>query len=247
VAQNTSFTSSSRSRRLSEHSSPRVEIANGQSQTLARMQPRNYTKSLQLKHEFPFYDLIPGQIDEGYSLEISPLLSLDRQTMETAVTCRVDQVEKLVPLAIDVPVGAQSQRVQIQVPQMASWRLSERFRWPASDVLLLVWGRGQSCARRDGGARAAGTSRRLQQPGRCPADDRRQASQRHHARRSSRSACSSTLRRYANSQAKLDRSRPECHYPAGESHQPRTVLKQRRNVARNTNVADFLPAARASA
>ena len=123
-----------------EHSSPRVEIANGQSQTLARTQPRNYTKSLQLKREFPFYDLIPGQIDEGYSLEISPLLSLDRQTMETAVTCRVDQVEKLVPLAIDVPVGAQSQRVQIQVPQMASWRLSERFRWPASDVLLLSCG-----------------------------------------------------------------------------------------------------------
>jgi hypothetical protein len=123
-----------------EHSSPRVEIANGQSQTLARTQPRNYTKSLQLKREFPFYDLIPGQIDEGYSLEISPLLSLDRQTMEAAVTCRVDQVEKLVPLAIDVPVGTQSQRVQIQVPQMASWRLSERFRWPASDVLLLSCG-----------------------------------------------------------------------------------------------------------
>jgi hypothetical protein len=123
-----------------EHSSPRVEIANGQSQTLARTQPRSYSKSLQLKREFPFYDLIAGKIDEGYSLEITPLLSLDRQTIEAAVTCRVDQVEKLVPLAIDVPVGTQSQRVQIQVPQMASWRLSERFRWPTSDVLLLSCG-----------------------------------------------------------------------------------------------------------
>jgi hypothetical protein len=123
-----------------EHSSPRVEIANGQSQTLARMQPRSYSKSLQFKREFPFYDLIPGQIDEGYSLEITPLLSLDRQIIEAAVTCRVDQVERLVPLAIDVPVGTQSQRVQIQVPQMVSWRLSERFRWPSSDVLLLSCG-----------------------------------------------------------------------------------------------------------
>jgi hypothetical protein len=123
-----------------EHSSPRVEIPNGQSHTLTRSQPRSYTKSLQLKKEFPFYDLISGQIDEGYSLDISPLFALDRQTLEAAITCRVDQVEKLVPLAIDVPIGNQSQRVQIQVPQMASWRLAERFRWPANEVLLLSCG-----------------------------------------------------------------------------------------------------------
>jgi hypothetical protein len=39
-----------------------------------------------------------------------------------------------------VPVGGQSQRVQIQVPQVASWRLSERFRWPSKEVLLLSCG-----------------------------------------------------------------------------------------------------------
>jgi hypothetical protein len=123
-----------------EHSAPRVEIANGQSQTLARTQPRKYVRSVQLKQAFPFYDLVPGQIDEGYSLEISPLLSLDGQTIEAAIDCHVDQVEKLVPLAIDVPIGNQSQRVQIQVPQVASWRLSERFRWPVNEVLLLSCG-----------------------------------------------------------------------------------------------------------
>src|SRR5206468_2409080 len=47
---------------------------------------------------------------------------------------------KLVPLNIDVPVGGQSQRVQIQVPQIVSWRLSERFRWPTNEVLLLSCG-----------------------------------------------------------------------------------------------------------
>jgi hypothetical protein len=123
-----------------EHSSPHVEIANGQSQTLARTQPRQYTRGIQLKREFPFYDTIPGKIDEGYSLQISPLMSLDGQTIEAAITCSVDQVEKLVPLAIDVPVGGQTQRVQVQVPQVASWRLAERFRWPASELLLLSCG-----------------------------------------------------------------------------------------------------------
>ena len=123
-----------------EHNSPRLEIANGQSQTLARMQPRPYTRGIQLKKEFPFYDVIPGKIDEGYSLQISPLMAVDGQTMEAAITCSVDQIEKLVPLAIDVPTGKESQRVQVQVPQMASWRLSERFRWPVNEVLLLSCG-----------------------------------------------------------------------------------------------------------
>jgi hypothetical protein len=123
-----------------EHSAPKIEIANGQQQKLARTQPRQYTRSVQMKQVYPFYDLIPGKIDEGYSLELSPLLSLDGQTIETAVTCKVDQVEKLLPLAIDLPIGGQSQRVQIQVPQVVSWRLAERFRWPANEVLLLSCG-----------------------------------------------------------------------------------------------------------
>jgi len=123
-----------------EHSAPRIDIANGQSQTLARKDSRAYTRGVQLKREFPFYDLIPGKIDEGYSLQISPLMAIDGQTMEAAVTCSVDQLEKLVPLAIDLPVGGQTQRVQIQVPQVVSWRLSERFRWPTSEVLLLSCG-----------------------------------------------------------------------------------------------------------
>jgi hypothetical protein len=123
-----------------EHGPPKIEIHGGQQQALARTQPRQYTRSVQLKREYPFYDLIPGKIDEGYSLEISPLLSLDGQTIETAVSCRVDQVEKLLPLAIDLPIGGQTQRVQIQIPQVVSWRLSERFRWPANEVLLLSCG-----------------------------------------------------------------------------------------------------------
>jgi hypothetical protein len=123
-----------------EHSAPRIDIANGQSQTLARKDAKSYTRGVQLRRDFPFYDLIPGKIDEGYSLQISPLMSLDRQTMEAAITCNVDQVEKLLPLAVDVPLGGQTQRVQIQVPQVVSWRLSERFRWPTNEVLLLSCG-----------------------------------------------------------------------------------------------------------
>lgn len=123
-----------------EHNSPQSQVQNGQSQTFARSQPRQYSRGIQIKSEYPFYDLIPGQIDEGYSLAISPLMSLDGASVDAAIECQVDQVEKLLPIAIDVPIGKQSQRVQIQVPQMASWRLNERFRWPADQVLLLSCG-----------------------------------------------------------------------------------------------------------
>lgn len=123
-----------------EHSAPVIDIANGQSQKLTRTQTRSYVRSVQLKREFPFYDSIPAKLDEGYSLEISPLLSLDGQSLEVAIDCSVDQLEKLVPLTMDVPAGSQTQRVQIQVPQLVSWKLSERFRWPTNEVLLLSCG-----------------------------------------------------------------------------------------------------------
>lgn len=123
-----------------EHSTPQTQVQNGQSQTLARKDPRTYSRGVQVKSAFPFYDLIPGKVDEGYSLTISPLMSLDGKSVEAAIECQVDQVEKLVPVTIEVPIGKQSQRVQVQVPQMVSWRLSERFRWPADQVLLLSCG-----------------------------------------------------------------------------------------------------------
>ena len=123
-----------------EHSAPQVQIVAGQSRTLARTQPVRYQRGVQPRPDGLGYELIPGQIDEGYSLRISPLLSLDRQSVEAAITCEVDQVEKLVPIVLDVPVAGQGPRVQIQVPQLVSWRLSERLRWPADQVLLVSCG-----------------------------------------------------------------------------------------------------------
>ena len=123
-----------------EHSAPLVEIVNGQTQTLARTQPNRYIRGVQPRTDGLGYELIPGQIEEGYSLEISPLLSLDGKTVDAAVKCQVDQVEKLVPIVLDVPVVGQGPRVQIQVPQLVSWRLVERLRWPTDQVLLLSCG-----------------------------------------------------------------------------------------------------------
>ena len=52
-----------------------------------------------------------------------------------------ETIEKLVPVTIDVPSASTGrQSVDVQVPQLVSWRLHERFRWPTDQVLLLSCG-----------------------------------------------------------------------------------------------------------
>ena len=125
-----------------DHSSPNLMIHNGQSHTIASIRPRNFVKSVVPKpNAFPGYEMEMGQVDEGYSLQLSPLLSLERDTVDAVIKCQVDQVEKLVPITIGVPsLAAQPTNIQIQIPQMSSWSLHERFRWPTDKVLVLSRG-----------------------------------------------------------------------------------------------------------
>ena len=82
-----------------------------------------------------------GTIEEGFSLEFSPLLALDLASADAVVKLRLNQVEKMLPVKLDLPTTvAPNQRVQIDVPQMTSSNLHERFRWPTDKVLLLSMG-----------------------------------------------------------------------------------------------------------
>jgi hypothetical protein len=125
-----------------ENNSPNIMIQNGQSHTLTRITPRNFLKSVRMRpNAWPGHELEMGQLQEGYSLQLSPLMSLDNNTIDAVIKCHIDQIEKLVPVSVDVPsMAGGTQRVQIQVPQVVSWRLHERFRWPANQVLLLGCG-----------------------------------------------------------------------------------------------------------
>lgn len=125
-----------------ELNSPNLVIQNGQSQTVSRMRPKSYVKGVRPRDTVVAgYDSEMGQIDEGVSLQVSPLFALDGRSVDALIKCHIDQVERLVPVSIDLPgFGGQWQRAQIQVPQVASWRLHERFRWPTDQVLLLSCG-----------------------------------------------------------------------------------------------------------
>ncbi|GIW89887.1 MAG: hypothetical protein KatS3mg109_0319 [Pirellulaceae bacterium] len=117
-------------------------IPHGQTHTLQRRQARHYARNLKWREQgYPPYEIESGVVDDGFSLQISPLLTTDCRQVDAVVRCYIDQVEKFVPVLIDVPLpGGTSQRVQLEVPQIVSWRLYERFRWPSDQVLLLSCG-----------------------------------------------------------------------------------------------------------
>jgi hypothetical protein len=124
-----------------EIAAPVVDIPNGQSYPLGLTRPRQYVRSIRPKAEFPGYEADQATIDEGYSLTISPLTSVDGRALDAVVKCNIDQIEKMIEVPLDIPVPlGQPQRMSIQVPQIVSWRLNERFRWPSDQLLLLSCG-----------------------------------------------------------------------------------------------------------
>jgi hypothetical protein len=125
-----------------EHNSPNLLVHNGQATVLSTMRPRTYTKGiLPTANVWPGYQPEVGVLDEGFSLEFSPLVSLDGATVDAIVKLRLNQIEKMVPVVLDVPTEiAPTQQAQIEVPQLTMCNLHERFRWPLDKVLLLSMG-----------------------------------------------------------------------------------------------------------
>ena len=61
--------------------------------------------------------------------------------IDATIRCDVDQIEKMIPVMIDVPTQASPrQRTKIEVPQITHYRFHERFRWPIEQVLLVGMG-----------------------------------------------------------------------------------------------------------
>ena len=125
-----------------EHSSPHLLVHNGQSAVVTLTRPHNYIRNVTLHpNAWPGFTPEQGQIDEGFSLEFNPLLSVDSRTVDCMLKCHVDQIEKMVGVDLNVPsAAAPRQRTHIEVPQMSSVRLHERFRWPVDHVMLVSLG-----------------------------------------------------------------------------------------------------------
>ena len=125
-----------------EYTSPQFIVHNGQSAVVSTTRSVRYAKSvIPTPGVLPGYQIETGVLDVGYSLEFNPLLSLDGKMLDAVVKCNIDQLEKMVPVKIDVPGrGATGGRQRIEIPQLTSCKLHERFRWPSGQVLLISRG-----------------------------------------------------------------------------------------------------------
>ncbi len=117
-------------------------IHNGQTEKLSSLRGRNYVRNIRpAPSGWPPYEPETGEVREGYRLEVSPLLSTDGSTIDCVLKAEIDQVDKLVPVDLELPLpNGQMYRARLDVPQVVSWRLNERFRWPSDMVLLLSCG-----------------------------------------------------------------------------------------------------------
>jgi hypothetical protein len=125
-----------------EHSSPHLLVNNGQSTVVSASRARNYLRDVALRADaWPGFEPQSAFLDEGFSLEFCPLLSVDGHLIDATIKCSVDQVEKMIPVVLDVPTTvAPRQRTQIEVPQIVHFRFHERFRWPVDKTLLVAMG-----------------------------------------------------------------------------------------------------------
>jgi hypothetical protein len=125
-----------------EYNSTLQLVNNGQSIVISTMRPRSYIKgAVATQMTWPGYQPEMGTLEEGFSLEFSPLLALDLAAADAVVKLRLNQVEKMLSVKLDLPTAvAPNQRVEIEVPQMTMSNLHERFRWPTDKVLLLSMG-----------------------------------------------------------------------------------------------------------
>ncbi len=119
-----------------------ITIHDGQKITISDLRPISYYQNLEAQvDQYGRTALRPvaSRIQEGFSLQLGALSSIGNRAMETVIDCRVDQIEKMQPVRVDIP-GRNGQTVELQIPQMVSWRLNERFRWQTDRVLVLSCG-----------------------------------------------------------------------------------------------------------
>ena len=109
---------------------------------MIQLQPLNYFRSIIFDNRsYPAFRVETARIDEGFSIKLSALRSKDGKLMDAELVCSVDQVEQFRNVNVDVPgPNGSAQTHPISVPQLSSWRLKERFRWPTDRVLILSVG-----------------------------------------------------------------------------------------------------------
>lgn len=125
-----------------EYGSPRQLFMNGQTTVISTMRSRNYTQ-----HLLPgvvggaAFEPHVGAIEEGISVELTPLVARDGASIDAVVRCNIDQVERIVPVTIESNLAKLGRdRSKVEIPQRVQLRVKETFRWQTDQVLVVSLG-----------------------------------------------------------------------------------------------------------
>ena len=125
-----------------ERSNNDLIVADGQKYTMSKTQPVSFIRSLGVVNDgYSRYQPMTETIDVGYTLDFSALSSVDGRSIEAIVGFKINQIEQMQRVTVDLPIaGGQSQPYDLQIPQMVSNDIRERFRWPSDQVLVISCG-----------------------------------------------------------------------------------------------------------
>ncbi|MGC4007338.1 MAG: hypothetical protein QM811_31115 [Pirellulales bacterium] len=86
-----------------EHGNPRLTAVQGQTLKTQSLRSRNFTQGFQAGLEVYRGPLpLTMKMQEGCSLEFTPLASVDGKTVDAMVRCDIDQIEKVHAVSTDV-------------------------------------------------------------------------------------------------------------------------------------------------
>jgi hypothetical protein len=127
-----------------EHHVPQVMVANGQTAVVSATKAQPYVRAISWRPEvWPGFSPETAFLDEGFVLELSPLLAVDERQIDLAMKLEIQQVERLVPLPLELAsANGQPSRPRLEIPQRVQVLLHERFRWPLDQALLVDLGMG---------------------------------------------------------------------------------------------------------
>ncbi|MDR0703919.1 MAG: hypothetical protein LBF88_02920 [Planctomycetaceae bacterium] len=121
---------------------PQFLIPNGIEHNVVSKKQRTYLRDVQINSAtLNGYAEDRVTIEEGFRISFVPLSSLDSLDIEATIKLDIVQIEKMIPLMIDAPTATNPrQRIQIESPQVACFKLDEMIRWPKNKILLLDLG-----------------------------------------------------------------------------------------------------------
>ncbi|MDR0608766.1 MAG: hypothetical protein LBG58_01510 [Planctomycetaceae bacterium] len=121
---------------------PQFLIPNGIAHSVVSKKQRTYLRDVQINPAtLNGYAEDRVTIEEGFGVSFVPLSFLGGGDIAATIKLDIVQIEKMIPSMIDAPTATNPrQRIQIESPQVACFKLDEMICWPKNKILLLDLG-----------------------------------------------------------------------------------------------------------